>query len=134
MPSAIVEAAFQARLYEYTMGDPPVIPAIVSGPPNNTHDAFIVIQYPVVNGSKPTLGRHYFEEGAARFVLNVRRTAEMETALGIADEIASIFRDRKFHGLETFTPSPPIINDTSNDGNWFSLSVIVPYRYQFDDD
>ena len=24
MPSAVVEAAFQARLYEYTLGDPPV--------------------------------------------------------------------------------------------------------------
>jgi hypothetical protein len=133
MPSAVVEAAFQARLYEYTLGDPPVISAIVSGQPSNTDDAFIVIQYPVVNGSKPTIGRHYFEEGAARFVLNVRRTAEMDAALGIADDLASIFRDRNFHGIETFTPSPPIINDTSNDGNWFSLSVIVPYRYQFDD-
>jgi hypothetical protein len=133
MPSAVVEAAFQARLYEYTLGDPPVISAIVSGQPSNDHDAFIVIQYPVVNGSKPTIGRRYFEEGAARFVLNVRRTAEMEAALGIADEIASIFRDRKFHDIETFTPSPPIVNDTTNDGNWLSLSVIVPYRYQFDD-
>lgn len=133
MPSAAVEAAFQARYYEYTLGDPPIIPAIVSGQPPNGVDAFVELQYPVVNGSKPTIGRHFFEEGAARFVLNVRRTAEMDAALGIADEIASIFRYRKFHGIETFTPSPPIVNDTSNDGNWFSLSVIVPYRYQFDD-
>jgi len=127
MPSAVVEAAFQARLYEYTLGDPPVIPAIISGPPSKTDDAFIVIQYPVVNGSKPTIGRRYFEEGAARFVLNVRRSSEMENALALADDIASMFRDRKFHSIETFTPSPPIINDTSNDGNWFSLSVIAPY-------
>jgi len=133
MPSAAVEAAFQARLYEFTLGDPPVIPAITVGQPTNTDDAFIVIQYPVVSGSKPVLNRHYFEEGAARLVLNVRRTAEMETALGLADDIAGIFRDRKFHDIETFTPSPPIINDTTNDGNWFSLSVIVPYRYQFYD-
>jgi hypothetical protein len=133
MPSAVVEAAFQARLYEYTLGDPPVFSAIVAGQPNNSHDAFIVIQYPVVNGSKPTIGRHYFEEGGARIVLNVRRTAEMDAALSLADGIADIFRDRQFHGIETFTPDPPIVNDTSNDGNWFSLSVIVPYRYQFDD-
>ena len=133
MPSAVVEAAFQARLYEYTLGDPPVISAIVSGQPSNTDDAFIVIQYPVVNGSKPTIGRHYFEEGAARLVLNVRRTAEMEDALALADNLASIFRDKTFHGIETFTTSQPIVNDVSNDGNWFSLSVIVPYRYQFYD-
>jgi len=133
MPSAAVEFAFQARLYESTSGDPPAIPAIVSGQPDNGTDAFIVIQYPVVNGSKPVLGRHYFEEGAARLVLNVRRTLEMADALAMADDLASTFRDYKFHGIESFTPSPPIINDTSNDGNWFSLSVIVPYRYQFYD-
>jgi len=133
MPSAVVEAAFQARLYEYTLGDPPVISAIVSAQPKNSDQSFIVLQYPVVNGSKPTIGRHYFEEGAARFVINVRRTAEMEAALSLADDIASLFRDRKFHGIQTFTPSPSIVNDTSKVGNWFPLSVIVPYRYQFDD-
>jgi len=133
MPSAVVEAAFQARLYEYTLGDPPVIPAIVTGPPSNSDDAFIVLQYPVVNGSQPTIGRRYFEEGAARLVVNVRRTAEMDAALSIADNLASIFRGKKFHGIETFVTSSPIVNDVSNDGNWFSLSVIIPYRYQFDD-
>ena len=133
MPSAAVEFAFQARLYEATSGDPPVIPAIVSGQPDNDTDAFVIIQYPVVNGSKPVLGRHYFEEGAARLVLNVRRTLEMADALSMADDMAGIFRDHKFHGIETFTPSPPMVNDTSNDGNWFSLSVIIPYRYQFYD-
>jgi hypothetical protein len=133
MPSAAVEAAFQARLYEFTLGDPPVVPAIVSGQPPNGADAWIVLQYPVVNGTKPVLGRHYFEEGAARFVLNVRRSVEMDAALGLADDLAGIFRDRKFYDIETFTPSPPIVNDVTNDGNWFSLSVIVPYRYQFYD-
>jgi hypothetical protein len=134
MPSAAVEFAFQARLFEATSGSPPVIPAIVSGqPPNSGTDAFVIVQYPVVNGSKPTIGRHYFEEGAARVVLNVRRTVEMADALAMADTIAGIFRDYRFHGIESFTPSPPIVNDTSNDGNWFSLSVIVPYRYQFYD-
>jgi len=133
MPSAAVEFAFQARLYEATSGDPPIIPAIVSGQPPISGNAWIMCQYPVVNGSKPVLGRHYFEEGAARLVLNVRRSLEMADALGMADDLASVFRDHKFHGIESFTPSPPIVNDTSNDGNWFSLSVIVPYRYQFYD-
>jgi len=133
MPSAAVEFAFQTRLFEVTSGDPPVIPAIVSGQPDNGHDAFIILQYPVVNGSKPALQRRYFEDGAARLVLNVRRSVEMADALGMADDLAGVFRDYRFHGIETFTPSPPIVNDVSNDGNWFSLAVIVPYRYQFDD-
>ena len=133
MPAAAVEAAFQARYYEFTLNDPPIIPAIEVGQPANSHDAFVILQYPVVNGVKPALNRHYLEEGAARFVLNVRRSTEMDAAFALADSIASMFRDYKFHGIETFTPSAPIINDTTNDGNWFSLSVIVPYRYQFDD-
>ena len=133
MPSAAVEAAFQARLYEYTLGDPPVYSGDRVGPARQCARCVRVFQYPVVNGSKPVLGRHYFEEGAARFVLNVRRSVEMDAALGLADDLAGIFRDRKFHDIETFTPSPPIVNDTSNDGNWFCLSVIVPYRYQFYD-
>ena len=133
MPSAAVEAAFQARYYEQTLNDPPLYPAILSGQPNNALDAYVILQYPVVNGTKPVIGRHYFEEGAARFVLNVRRSVEMDVALALADELAAMFRDYRFHGIETFTPSPPIVNDVSNDGNWFSLSVIVPYRYQFED-
>src|SRR6185369_7546723 len=116
MSSAAVEAAFQARYYEFTLNDPPILPAIMAGQPDNTLSAFVILQYPVVNGSKPVLGRHYFEEGAARFVLNVRRSVEMSTALGLADDLAAIFRDRKFHDIETFTPSPPIVNDTTNDG------------------
>ena len=134
MSSAAVEAAFQARYYEHTLNDPPLYPAIISGQPDNTLNVFVILQYPVVNGSKPVLGRHYFEEGAARFVLNVRRSVEMDAALVLADDLAAIFRDRKFYDIETFTPSPPIINDVTNDGNWISLSVIVPYRYQFYDD
>ena len=133
MSSAAVEAAFQARYYEQTLNDPPLFSAIVSGQPVNTLSAFVILQYPVVNGSKPVLGRHYFEEGAARFVLNVRRSVEMATALGLADDLAAIFRDCKFYDIETFTPSAPMINDISNDGNWLTLSVIVPYRYQFTD-
>jgi len=133
MPSAAVEAAFQARYFEETANDPPLFSAIIAGQPDNGLDAFVILQYPVVNGIKPVLSRHYFEEGVARFVLTVRRTVEMNAALAIADDLAAIFRDRKFHDIETFTPDPPIMNDTSNDGNWISLSVIVPYRYQFDD-
>ena len=133
MPSAVVEAAFQARYYENTLNDPPLYPAIMSAQPDTSLSAFVVLQYPVVNGSKPALQRRYFEEGAARFVLNVHRRIEMDAALGLADNLAAIFRDRKFYDIETFTPSPPIVNEVSNDGNWFSLSVIVPYRYQFDD-
>lgn len=94
-------------------------------------DAFLVVQYPVVNSDKPSLGRRYFEDGAARLVLNVKAGLDLATGLGWADTLAALFRTQKFDGVETFAPSAPVINDSNDDGNWFELSLIVPYRYQF---
>lgn len=135
MPSAAVKSAFDARLLSYTSGSPPELDAITFGPPSNSDNAFLVIQFPIVNGNRPALGRHFTEDGAARLVLNVRRSYfEEDSAYEMADDLARVFRGLKpkdFYGIETFAPSAPIVNDTSNDGNWFSLSVIVPYRYQF---
>jgi hypothetical protein len=34
--------------------------------------------------------------------------------------------------VEVFEPSPPIVNDDNEDGNYFELAVVIPYRYQFD--
>ena len=135
MPAAVVEALVTARLSTYLAGSPALAVSLV--PPNmvappSVGNGFVVVQYPVVNGSKPVIERHYFEEGGALIVINLRRSIDIEQALELSDEIASLFRDRNLgSGLETFAPSPPSINDTSDDGNWFTLSVIVPYRYQF---
>jgi len=133
MPMAVVKAAFDARYVEFRGNDPPLYDAItVSDVPED--DAFVVIQFPLVTGEQPVLQRHFVEEGAARLVLNVRREAYEEVAAyEVADDLARIYRLQKFAGVETFTPSSPIVNDTSDDGNWFSLSVIVRYRYQFYD-
>lgn len=139
MPAAAVDALISARLTSFLTDSPPpmvatLYPANTVASPVSTDDAFFVIQYPVVNGEKPSLERHYCEEGAARIVGNFRRRVETEDAYAVMDLVASLYRDRKFgSGLETFTPSGPIVNDTSDDANWFSLSVIAPYRYQFED-
>ena len=61
----------------------------------------------------------------------------MKTGVGLpqgliwADALAALFRTVKFDGVETFAPSPAAIDDSNDDGNWLELSVIVPYRYQF---
>jgi hypothetical protein len=129
MPSAAVDAAFQARLASQWTLSEIITGTEASDPPDA--NAFLVVQYPVVNSSKPVLGRTYFEEGAARLVLNVKSGFGLDTVLPWADTLAGIFREVKFGGVETFVPSAPIINDVSDDGNWLSLSVIVPYRFQF---
>lgn len=136
MPSAIVDAAFRARIASSWSG-PSLIGGNSTAQPPGDGSPFLVLQYPVVNGSRPVLGPRYFEEGAARMVLNVQSgtgEAGLTAALQSADQLASIFRHVNLgNGVETFAPSPPIINDANDEGNYFSLSVIVPYRAQFDD-
>lgn len=133
MPSAAVEAAFQAKLTADWTGSTVLDGNGDTQPPEGVN-AFLVVQYPVVNSQKPVLGRRFFEEGAARLVLNVKVGTGLPDGLALADTLASLFRDRNLGGgIETFTPSAPIINDANDDGNWFELAVIVPYRYQFDD-
>ncbi len=130
MPSAAVEAAFQAMLAS-NWSQSPVIADQATQPPQNAN-AFLVVQYPVVNSKKPALGGHYLEDGTARLVLNVKSGLQLSYGLGLADTLASLFRDAFFSGVETFTPSSPIINSQNDNGSWFELAVIVPYRYQFD--
>lgn len=135
MPAAAVDAAFQAKLAaSWVSIDQVVLDAngTETTPPQNAI-AFVVVQYPVVNGEHPVIGRRYFEEGAARIVLNVKAQTGLATGLAMADTIAALFREVKLAtGVETFTPSGAIVNDINDDANWFSLSIIVPYRYQFD--
>lgn len=138
MPSAAVDTAFKTRLRDlWTVsqvvgGLGPSDPADTPADPPAGVDVFLVVQYPVVNAEKPGLGRRYFEEGAARLVLNVKVEVGLPQALAWADTLAALFRTQKFDGVETFAPSGAAVDDANDDGNWFELSVIVPYRYQFD--
>lgn len=138
MPHPVVDAAFKARIAANFTTIPTIgIPPERTEPPSDG-SAFIVIQYPVVNGEKPVLGRRFFEEGAARIVFNIPRgPAEYDAQQTWIPTVASLFRDRRdelnVSGLQTFTPDGPITNDTNDDGNFVSYSLIVPYRYQFND-
>lgn len=138
MPAAAVDVAFKARLRDnWTVGVVadglnPGDPQNVTNPPDGV-DAFLLVQYPVVNGEKPTIQRHYLEEGAARLVLSTKNGFDQPTVLAWTDALASLFRDRKFGGVETFTPSGPVVDDSNDDGAWVKHSLIVPYRYQFND-
>lgn len=135
MPSAAVESAIKARLTsDWTLSAVIGLNGVTEPPDPQTADAFLVVQYPIVSAEKPVLSGRYFEEGAARLVLNVSSGLGLDVVLPWADTLAGLFRDYKsatVAGFETFAPSAPIINDANDDGNWFELSVIVPYRYQF---
>lgn len=133
MPTPAVDTAFKARIAANFTTIPTIGVNNVSEPPSDG-TSFIVLQYPVVNGEKPVIGRRFFEEGALRIVINVVRAYAETDGASWAATLASLFRDRSLgSGLETFTPSGPIINDAIDDGDFVELAVIVPYRYQFDD-
>lgn len=130
MPSATVDAAIMGRLASQWTQSPVLGLNAVTEPPQGS-SAFLVVQYPISDGIKPVLGNRHFEEGVARFVLNVASGTGLDYGLVMADTLAALFRDVKFSGVEMFEPSAPIINDQNDDGNWFELAVVVPYRYQF---
>lgn len=139
MPSAAVDTAIKTKLLQAWTASPVVggldgvLPETIAEPPQG-YDAFLVVQYPVVTGEKPVVRGRYFEEGAARLVLNVKREIGISQSLAWADTLAGLFRDFKstdVSGFETFVPSAPIIDDAIDDANWIEFAVIVPYRYQF---
>lgn len=136
MPSAVVEAAFRERM-EANWTDTIIIGVngVTETPSDGT--AFVLIQYPVVQNTRPTLTRRRFEEGTARIILNAPSGDGLPDWLEKADSISDLFRGDKLKigtslNVEIFEPSPPIIDDNNEEGNYFSLAVIVPYRYQFD--
>lgn len=137
MPAAAVDAAFKTRLQASWTASPVVggldgvLPETITEPPQG-YDAFLVVQYPVVTGEKPVLRGRYFEDGAARLVLNVKREIGQSQSLVWADTLAGLFRDYKpGGGFQTFVPSGPVVNDAIDDANWIEYALIVPYRYQF---
>lgn len=131
MPAPAVDTAFKARIAANFTTIPTIGINGVSEPPSDG-SSFIVLQYPVVNGEKPGIGRRFFEEGALRIVINVVRAYAETDGAAWAATLASLFRDQKLGGgLQTFTPNGPITNDAIDDGDFVELAVIVPYRYQF---
>lgn len=103
---------------------------VLSEPPTNTN-GFVAVQFPISSGIRPTLGRKFFEEGAARVVMNIRREVGLDQARAWADSMADLLRATKFSGVETFAIDGPIETDNNDDGNYIALALIVPYRYQF---
>lgn len=95
--------------------------------------SFLQVQYPVANEDQISVGAPganiWREEGAFRLVLLMNRDEERSTMLQWADELRALFRGKHFDGVETFAPSPPTIDDRNDEGNFFVLSIAVPYQF-----
>lgn len=135
MPSAAVESVFRTRLAANWNTANGVILGVngVSEPPSDG-SSFLVIHYPIGVSNRPTLAKRRFEEGAARIIYNVPKGILPEASLPLADTIAALFRGDKLivDHVEFFEPSLPLINDDNDEGNYYEVAVVVPYRYQFD--
>ncbi len=130
MPSRAVAQAVDARLIANWTATP-IIPYDTQAQPPDNAEAFVVVQYPVVNGIRPMLGRTFWEEGAIRIVLNVKRGVGQPQADEWSDTLKHIFRGVKFDHIECLVPDGPIVDDTIEDGNWVEYSIVVPYRFEF---
>ena len=131
MPMAAVATAFEERLAQNWTATPILALNQNTEVPDGAA-GFVMIQYLSSRSSKPVLQRRYFEIGQVRLVLKLPVSSGIAAGLSLCDQLAAIFRTRKFSRIETFEPTSPVLLDNNDSGNWFEFAVVVPYRYQFD--
>ena len=94
--------------------------------------SFVAVQYPVANNTRISVGdRRYQEEGGIRFVLQMTREESPEVMMQWADELADLFRDQTFEGVRCLQPTSPFIDSNNDNGNFFTLSFVVPYVHEY---
>src|SRR5712691_1281738 len=100
MPSAAVVTAVEARLAA-NFTHCPVIGLNLQGTVDDG-GPFLTVQYPVANGQQKSIGSPganvYREDGAFRLVLNIQRGQGVNQGMAWADELAALFRGKKFGG------------------------------------
>jgi hypothetical protein len=95
----------------------------------------LVVQYLATGTERPTVSdRYYVEEGGIRFVLLMNRSEDPALMMQWADELADLFRDKSFDGVRCRRPTSPFIDDSNDEGNFYSLSIVAPYEFHFRDE
>lgn len=130
MPEKSVDDAVKARLG--AMWDKcPVVADLNVGPLPSA--PFVTVIYPVVNADQMSIGAPganiWRESGVFLLVLNVERGTGAAAWLEWVRDLASIFRGKSFDGVQTFAPSSAPLDNDNEDGNYYALSVAVPYQY-----
>jgi hypothetical protein len=91
---------------------------------------WIRLQFPVSNDIQTILGRGYRASGAFRIVVATRVGEGLTDSMTYCEQIATIFRNQKFDGVQCLTPT---IGEGIDDGSYFIATVIVPFRYEYRD-
>jgi len=132
MASQAVVAAVNTRL-EAAWTTLPVIGPNLQGEPPADGSAFLTVQYPVASEQQKSIGAPaanvWREEGAIRFVLAIERGQGVDQGLQWADALRALFRGKQFSGVTTYAPSPPVIDDSNDDGLYWKLTFVVSYYF-----
>lgn len=127
-----VKARLDARFVPVLIGGKPTqVPVIY---PNTKGKApngvFVQVQYPVAN-SIPKYLRRKLEEGTIRLIIHEERGFGTDDGGRVASALTALFTDKKFGGVQTFTPSSPVEDDRSDNGAYYTLSITVPYHFYY---
>lgn len=105
------------------------------GEPPADGTPFLEVQYPVANTEQISIGSPganvWREIGAIRFVLSIRRGQGVAQGLGYADTLAALFRGKQFNAVNTWGPSSPVLDDSNDRGNYWTLSFVVTYYFDY---
>lgn len=92
------------------------------------------VQFPIANTAQMDLGATYYrEEGTIRLIVNAARPNGLDAGLMLVDMLADLFRSKKFDGVQTFVPSGSAIDDRNDSGNYFPISISIPFQFDFRD-
>jgi len=115
------------------------IPPIVSTWPTGSVPAdgstYLRVTYPVSNSEQQTFGAPganvWREIGTIRIQVCGESGTDLDTALELADDIAAIFRGKTFGGVTIWAPTSPVINERNHQGAYESVSISVPYWFDY---
>lgn len=135
MPSAEVNTAVKTYLGTQFNGTPVRYPNESAGETPADNSDFIEVQYPVATqqhvGIAQVGNRTFRETGVIRLVLSSARGVDggEDAALAIMAQLNAMFLAKQFGGVTTRTPSPPVSDNSNDNGAYWVLSLAVPYFY-----
>jgi hypothetical protein len=132
MASRAVVAAIKARVEANWTTLPLFGPNQRMGRPADA-SSFVDMEFPVSNSEQITVGAPganvHREEGVFRLLIAAKRNTGVDQVLTWADELSALFRAKTFAGMQTFSPSPPTLDESNDNGAYFVVAIAVPYEF-----
>lgn len=131
MASVAVMAAVEARVATYWTASDVFTPNTVGETPVDG-TPFLSVQYPVANNEQISVGSPgaevFREEGGIRFVFSIPRGQGISYYQSLLEALMDHFRAKQFSSVTTFAPSAAFTDDSSDVGNYWLLTSVVPYQ------